>query len=146
MLEHLERQAKFTRNQWKIFFAATIGDTLDFFDFLLIAFVLAFIVKDWRLTYGQSGAILLASGISAPLGLPVWGWVADRIGRRKVMIGTILNFSVATGLLALIPDRGWVFLVVCRLLVGLASPACTRSISPSCRNSCRPPGAAGSPG
>ena len=45
MLEHLERQEKLTINQWKIFTAATIGDMLDFFDFLLIAFVLAFIVE-----------------------------------------------------------------------------------------------------
>jgi len=68
MLENLERQKKFTINQWKIFAAATIGDMLDFFDFLLIAFILAFIVKDWHLTYGQSAAILLSSGVSAPLG------------------------------------------------------------------------------
>src|SRR5258707_8961816 len=61
MLEYLEQQKKLTINQWKIFAAATIGDMLDFFDFLLIAFVLAFIVKDWNLTYGESGAILLAA-------------------------------------------------------------------------------------
>jgi len=93
MLEYLEQQKKLTINQWKIFAAATIGDMLDFFDFLLIAFVLAFIVKDWNLTYGESGAILLASGISAPLGSLFYGWLADKIGRRKVMIITILNFS-----------------------------------------------------
>jgi MFS transporter, putative metabolite:H+ symporter len=118
MLEHLEQQKKLTINQWKIFAAATIGDMLDFFDFLLIAFVLAFIVKDWHLTYGQSAAILLSSGVSAPLGSLIWGWVADKIGRRKVMIATILNFSIATGLMALTPENGWVFLVVCRFLVG----------------------------
>ena len=118
MIEHLDRQQKLTINQWKIFAAATIGDMLDFFDFLLIAFVLAFIVKDWHLTYGQSAAILLSSGVSAPLGSLVWGWAADKIGRRKVMIGTILNFSIATGLMALTPEHGWVFLVVCRFFVG----------------------------
>jgi len=91
---------------------------LDYFDFLLIAFVLAFIVKDWHLTYGQSAAILLSSGVSAPLGSLIWGWVADKIGRRKVIIATILNFSIATGLMALTPDNGWIFLVVCRFLVG----------------------------
>ena len=90
----------------------------DYFDFLLIAFVLAFIVKDWHLTYGQSAAILLSSGVSAPLGSLIWGWVADKIGRRKVIIATILNFSIATGLMALTPDNGWIFLVVCRFLVG----------------------------
>jgi hypothetical protein len=39
MLEYLEQQKKLTINQWKIFAAAKIGDMLDFFDFLLIAFV-----------------------------------------------------------------------------------------------------------
>jgi MFS transporter, putative metabolite:H+ symporter len=118
MIEQLDRQKKLTINQWKIFAAAIIGDMLDFFDFLLIAFVLAFIVKDWHLTYGQSATILLSSGVSAPLGSLIWGWVADKIGRRKVMIGTILNFSIATGLMALTPEHGWVFLAVCRFLVG----------------------------
>ena len=61
VLERLDAQQKLTANQWKIAFAATIGDMLDFFDFGMIAFVLAFIVKDWHLTFGQSGMILLAS-------------------------------------------------------------------------------------
>jgi putative MFS transporter len=119
MLEHLEQQKSLTTNQWKIFAAATIGDMLDFFDFYLIGFVLAFILNGWNLTYGQSGAILLSSGIAAPLGSLFWGWMADKIGRRKVMILTVLNFSVPTGLMALTPDNGWLFLSVCRFFVGL---------------------------
>jgi putative MFS transporter len=146
MLEHLERQKKLTINQWKIFAAATIGDMLDFFDFLLIAFILAFVVKDWNLTYGQGAVILLASGVSAPFGSLVWGWVADRIGRRKVMIATILNFSIATGLMALTPEHGWVFWRLAASWSGSASPASTPSISPWSRSSSRPQSAAGSPG
>jgi putative MFS transporter len=119
MLEHLERQESLTANQWKIFAAATIGDMLDFFDFYLIGFILAFIIGGWQLTYGQSGAILLASGIGAPIGSLFWGWMADKIGRRSVMILTVLNFSIATGLMALTPDQGWLFLSVCRFFVGM---------------------------
>ena len=100
MLERLDAQHKLTANQWKIAMAATIGDMLDFSDFGLIAFVLAFIVKHWHLTFGQSGMILLASGISAPFGSLLWGWAADKIGRRKAMIGTVLNTSIATGAMA----------------------------------------------
>src|SRR5580693_6609412 len=118
MLELLDRQQKLTANQWKIALAATIGDMLDFFDFFLIGFVLAFIVADWQLTYGQSGMILLASGISAPFGSLFYGWLADKIGRRKVMILTVLNFSLATGAMALTPHGGWIYLAVCRLIVG----------------------------
>jgi putative MFS transporter len=119
MLELLERQQKLTANQWKIALAATLGDMLDFFDFLLIGFVLAFIVGGWDLTYGQSGLILLASGIGAPLGSLFWGWMADKIGRRKVFIATILNVSLATGAMALTPDKGWIFLSICRFFVGV---------------------------
>jgi putative MFS transporter len=119
MLEHLEQQKSLTTNQWKIFAAATLGDMLDFFDFYLIGFILAFIIKGWSLTYGQSGIILLSSGIAAPIGSLFWGWMADRIGRRKVMILTVLNFSIPTGLMALTPDHGWLFLSVCRFFVGM---------------------------
>ena len=119
MLQYLEAQKKLTRNQWKIFAAATIGDMLDFFDFFLIGIILAFVVKPWNLTFGESGAILLASGIAAPFGSMFWGWIADRIGRRKAMIWTILNFSIPTGLMALAPEGNWWFLAVCRLFVGL---------------------------
>ncbi|MGH7055583.1 MAG: MFS transporter [Stellaceae bacterium] len=121
MLEQLERQDTLTLNQWKIALAATLGDMLDFFDFLLIGFVLAFIVRGWDLTYIEAGAILFASGIGAPLGSLFWGWAADKIGRRTVFIATILNVALATGAMALTPDRGWIYLVICRFFVGVGT-------------------------
>jgi MFS transporter, putative metabolite:H+ symporter len=119
MLQALEAQQKLTTNQWKIFAAATIGDMLDFFDFFLIGIILAFIVKPWHLTFGESAAILFAAGIAAPFGSSFWGWVSDKVGRRKAMILTILNFSIPTGLMALAPEGNWIFLAICRLFVGL---------------------------
>src|SRR5262249_24968810 len=95
MLDLLEKQTKLTKNQWLIAGAATLGDMLDFFDFLLIGFVVAFIVKDWNLTYGESGAILFASGLAAPFGSLFYGWLADKRGRRVALIAAILNVSIA---------------------------------------------------
>ena len=119
MLDVLEQQQRLTKNQWKIISAAVLGDMLDFFDYGLIAFALAFIVGQWKLTYGQSAIILLSAGIGAVPGALIWGWLADRIGRRTVFIGTALNFSIFTGLMALTPDTGgWIFLAVMRLFVG----------------------------
>ena len=119
MLELLEQQRTLTVNQWKIITAAILGDMLDFFDFFLIGFVLAFIVGAWHLTYGQSAWILLSAGIGAIPGAFFWGWMADKIGRRKVFIATALNFSIATGIMALTPDKGgWIFLSVFRFFVG----------------------------
>jgi len=63
--------------------------------------------------------VLLSSGVGAIIGAYVWGWIADRIGRRKVFIGTVLNFSIATGLLYFTPDNGWIYLTIMRFFVGL---------------------------
>lgn len=97
---------------------AVICSLLEFYDFFMVGYVLAFIVGPWKLTYGQSAVVLLSSGVGAIGGAGFWGWLADRIGRRWVLIATIIDFSVGTGLLALTPDKGWEFLSVFRFIVG----------------------------
>ena len=118
MFEILDRQTSLTGNQKKILAAAIIGDALEFFDYFLIGFVLAFLIGPWKLTFNQFAIVFLSSGIGALLGAYAWGWVADRIGRRPVFIGTVLNFSIATGLLYFTPDNGWVYLTILRIFVG----------------------------
>ncbi len=118
MFERLDQARSLTHNQIKIIGAAIIGDMLEFFDYFLIGFVLAFIIKPWNLTFGESAIILLSSGVGAILGAFIWGRLADVIGRRKVFMATVLNFSVASGILALTPENGWVFLSTFRFFVG----------------------------
>ena len=118
MLELLEQQQSLTANQWKILSASILSIMLDFFDFLLIGFTLAFFVRDWHLTYGQSALILFSSGVAAVPGAIFFGWLGDQIGRRKVFMITILTFSIATGAMALTPEHGWVYLTVMRFIVG----------------------------
>ena len=80
--------------------------------------MLAFIIKPWNLTFGESAFILLSSGVGAILGAFIWGRLADVIGRRKVFIATVLNFSMASGVLAFTPDNDWIFLSTFRFFVG----------------------------
>src|SRR5215472_13952973 len=126
MLERLERQQKLTANQWKIIATAGVGDMLDFFDFFLIGYVLAFILKEWHLTYGQSAVILVSAGLGAVPGAFFWGWMGDVIGRRKVFIMTALNVAMATGVMYFTPGpdgwiAGWLFLAFFRFFVGFGN-------------------------
>ena len=43
MFEVLDRRTTLTGNQKRIVFAAVLGDMLEFFDYFLIGFVLAFV-------------------------------------------------------------------------------------------------------
>src|SRR5260370_3922052 len=126
MLERLEQERRLTSNQWKLIVTGNLADLLDFFDFFLIGDVVAFVTKEWRLTYWRAAVILLSSGSGAVRGAFFWGWVADKIGRRKVFILTALNVALATGIMALTPGQngwisGWLFLAVFRLLVGVGN-------------------------
>jgi MFS transporter, putative metabolite:H+ symporter len=121
MLNYLERQTRLTNNQRRIIFAAILGDLLEFFDYFLIGFVVAFIAGPWKLTFGQSAVVLLASGFGAMFGAVFYGWLADKIGRRPTFILTVLNFSVATGILTFTPERAWLFLAFFRFIIGFGT-------------------------
>jgi hypothetical protein len=48
-----------------------------------------------------------------------FGWLGDRIGRRKVFMMMILTLSFVTGVTALAPENGWIFIAAMRFIVGL---------------------------
>jgi putative MFS transporter len=73
MFEQLDATRSLTANQRRIVVAAILGDMLEFFDYFLIGFVLAFIVGPWQLSFGQSAIILLSSGIGAFSARPYGG-------------------------------------------------------------------------
>ena len=108
-----------TRRQYGILIAAILADMLEFFDFFMLGFILSFIVGPWELTYAQTAFLVLTSGVGAIVGGYLWGYIADKIGRRKVFIATVLNFSLFTGALALVPEGGWFLLGILRFFVGL---------------------------
>jgi putative MFS transporter len=88
--------------------------------------VLAFILKDWHLTYGQSALILTSAGLGAVPGAFFWGWMGDVIGRRRVFILTALNVAAATGIMYFTPAEdgwvpGWLFLIFFRFFVGFGN-------------------------
>ena len=126
MIERLEQQERLTSNQWKLICTANVADLLDFFDFFLIGYVTAALTKEWSLSYGQGGAILLASGLGAVPGAFVWGWLGDRIGRRTVFLWSAVTISLATGIMVFTPGPnalipGWLFLMFFRFFVGIGN-------------------------
>ncbi|WP_033289036.1 MFS transporter [Amycolatopsis jejuensis] len=107
------------KRQKSLIAAAVLGTMLEFYDLLVVAYVLAIIAKPWHLTFGQSAFLLMAAGVGSIVGSMWFGVIADRIGRRKVFMATVLTFSLATGALVLVPDGGWLVFGLLRVVVGL---------------------------
>ncbi len=110
--------SRLTINHYKLIIAAVLGDMLEFFDYFIIGFVLAFIVVPWKLSFGETAIVLLSAGVGSLIGSFYFGWLADRMGRLKVCIITIFTFSIPAGLLYFTPEGNWIFLTVLRFVVG----------------------------
>src|SRR5215469_14788817 len=117
-IKQLDQQHGLTRNQWILSVTAAIGSMLEFWEQYLIAFVLAFVIRPWELSFGTTALILLSSGVGGIVGGIVWGYVADRYGRKPTFAITILVFSLASFALSFTPERDWAWLVAFRALLG----------------------------
>jgi MFS family permease len=109
--------SQITATQRRTLIAAALGWMLDAFDVMLYALVLAYIMDDLQMSKATAGLLgtltLLASGVGGVL----FGFVADRIGRVKALMLSILTYSVcsfASGLVTTVRQ-----LAIFRFILGL---------------------------
>ncbi len=102
--------------QWKCLFAAQLGWMLDAMDVMLYAFALTTIQAEFGLSSGQAGALASSTLIASALGGIGFGILADRVGRARTLMISILTYSLFTGLTATAGSLGELF--VWRALVG----------------------------
>jgi MFS family permease len=106
-----------TPQQRRALVAAALGWMLDAFDVMLYALVVSRIMVDLHMGKPVAGLLntltLLASGIGGLL----FGFIADRIGRTRALMGSILTYSLcsfASGL-----STSILMLAVFRFILGL---------------------------
>ena len=92
---------------WHTFIATWLGGVFDGMDSSIFAMVLYPALSDLlhttsHSTVGQVGSYIIAMFmVGWAIGAVFFGWLADRIGRAKTMLITILVYSLCTGLSAL---------------------------------------------
>jgi MFS family permease len=97
--------------------AASLGWMLDGFDIMLYALVLGTLLQDFAISTTTAGFLGSLTLIASGIGGVFFGSLADRMGRRRAMIGSVLTYSVFTALCGL---AGTVWqLGVFRFLLGL---------------------------
>ena len=106
-----------TRSHWVILAMSWAGWVFDFYDLLLLSFLLVPIQRDLGLRPEQLSLLLGASLASTAVGGVVFGHLADRFGRKRVLSWTILTYSIGTFLCGLAPDLAG--LLAFRVVTGL---------------------------
>ncbi|WP_031495204.1 MFS transporter [Bryobacter aggregatus] len=85
------------RTRWLALWAAMLGFMLDAMDVLLYSFALQSIRAEFGLSNEQAGLVFTYTLLASAVGGILSGMAADRFGRQRTLIFTILLYSLASG-------------------------------------------------
>jgi MFS family permease len=111
----LLRQA--SPEQRRTLLAAALGWALDAFDSMLYALVLVLLMRDFGMSKTTAGLLGTLTLLASGLGGVLFGFLADRMGRKRALMASILTYSVcsfASGLATSVT-----MLAAARFLLGL---------------------------
>jgi MFS family permease len=97
--------------------AAAFGWMLDSFDVMLYAMVLSALVSDLGIAKSTAGLLGSLTLFASAFGGLIFGLVADRFGRRRALMASILIYSVFTAACGF--STGVLMLAVFRVFLGL---------------------------
>ncbi len=107
-----------TREQRNTFIASFLGWTLDAFDFFLVVVVLRHVAVDLHSSFIAASIAVTLTLALRPVGALLFGWFADRYGRRTPLMIDVAAYSVLELATAFSPNLT-VFIVL-RALYGIA--------------------------
>lgn len=113
--KEISKQKPLSKN--KLLGIAGLAWMFDAMDVGILSFVIAALATEWALTPNEMGWIGSVNSIGMAVGALVFGVMADKVGRKKIFIITLILFSVASGLSALTTTL-FAFLAL-RFLVGM---------------------------
>ncbi|SFU21785.1 MFS transporter [Mesorhizobium sp. YR577] len=106
-----------SKAQWQTFWSSYLGWALDVMDLMLFAMLISYISIDLGMDRSFAGTIASGTLIATAFGGLLFGFLADRIGRTRSMVLSILCYSVGTVLCGFSQDV--THLLLFRLVVGL---------------------------
>jgi SHS family lactate transporter-like MFS transporter len=109
--------APLTRDQKSAFLAAVLGWTMDAFDYFLVVLVYADIAKSFHVSLTEMAFLTTATLLMRPVGAMIFGWWADRKGRRVPLMVDVAFYSIVGFACAFAPNYS--VLLVLRLLYGI---------------------------
>jgi len=121
------------RDRRRVIFSSYLGTTIEFYDFLLYATASAVVfgpvffsgLEPWAGVVAAYGTFA-AGYVARPLGGIVFGHFGDRVGRKKLLVLSMLIMGLASTAIGLVPSPdligAWaaVLLVLLRVIQGIA--------------------------
>src|SRR3954468_10926356 len=106
-----------SREQRNAFFAAWLGWAMDAFDYFLLVFVISDVAKDFHTSKTHVAVATTLTLVARPVGAALFGYWADKVGRRTPLLVCVLFYSTVGVLTAF--STSLTMLLVLRALYGI---------------------------
>jgi len=106
-----------TPEQWRVLAAAKAGWMLDAMDFMLYAMAIGQLRTYFGFNDATAGMLGTVTLVMSGVGGILFGYIADRLGRTRALMGTIALFSVAS--LGAATSQSVIQLLMWRALLGI---------------------------
>ncbi|KMY54000.1 MFS transporter [Bacillus sp. FJAT-27231] len=136
-LQQIENTIEHTKSQSTqikhAVFGAAIGNLIEWFDYASYGYLATIIAAVFFAPGNEKAALLGTFGVFAvsflarPIGGLVWGHYGDRLGRKRVLVLTIIMMSLATFTIGLLPGYASIgfaapcLLLICRIVQGFSA-------------------------
>lgn len=114
----MDNEASYSRKErTSVFISTLFGYGLDFYNILIISFLMSAIQKSLGITLTQAGTITTVTLVGSVFGGVFFGWIGDRIGRKTSLLLTLGLFSLG----AILSAFSWNFesLLFFRIITGI---------------------------
>lgn len=105
------------RERWSVLISTLLGYWLDFYNILVISFLMTAIQNDLGISLTQAGVITSVTLAASVVGGVLFGWIGDRYGRKNALMWSFILFSLA----AIASAFSWNYasLLVFRIIAGV---------------------------
>lgn len=106
-----------SKEKSSVLLSTLFGYGLDFYNILIISFIMGAIQKSLNISLTEAGIITTVTLAGSVIGGVLFGWLGDRIGRKNSLLWTLGLFSVG----AILSAFSWDFnsLLVTRAITGI---------------------------
>jgi DHA2 family multidrug resistance protein len=105
------------RNPWLVALVVSIATFMEVLDTSIANVSLRHIAGSLAASVDESTWVLTSYLVANAIVLPISGWLATVIGRKRFYMGCVALFTVSSLLCGFAPSLGW--LIVCRVLQGM---------------------------
>lgn len=108
--DYLFQSQRVTKEQWGAFISAAVGWIFDYYEVFLLTFLIIPISKELHLNTGQSASLFSVQLLFLAIGGVAFGLLADRLGRQRMLMWTIVIYALATFARAFTFNAPWLFI------------------------------------